>query len=199
MQPNKIINGAIWNVTRKWVSISSSPAPQSTTNVAANTVYKSHQPAVQHTGFRVEPNYPSQDGGEKRGRRSGRRQKQGLTFAGEEQQGREVTPARSNRGGLRFLSRRGATGGSERRPARSNQGQRSVRSGRLNNGWVAERQQWGGSRSSCRWKKMGGSRSLWQPADKGGSRSKLGRSRGPREGRRRAAGCCFAKGSPGGD
>ncbi|KAL2520390.1 hypothetical protein Fot_24313 [Forsythia ovata] len=38
MQPNKIINGAIWNVTRKWVSSSSSPAPQSTTNFAANTV-----------------------------------------------------------------------------------------------------------------------------------------------------------------
>ncbi|KAL2537036.1 hypothetical protein Fot_18427 [Forsythia ovata] len=112
------------------------------------------------------------------------------TFHGEwqaEDKGTEVPfTARSNRGER-------ATAGEEQ------PGSAFSRSGRLNNGWVAERQQWGGSRSSCRRKKMGGSRSLWQPADKGGSRSKLGRSRGPREGRRRAAGCCFAKGSPGGD
>ncbi|KAL2552694.1 Uncharacterized protein Fot_06313 [Forsythia ovata] len=118
------------------------PAPQSTTNVAANTVYKSHQPAVQHTGFGVEPNYPSQDGGEIRGRRSGRRQKQGLRSAGEEQQGRAVPPARSNRG------ERGSAGeevngqrSGARRPSEQN-GSRNEKNGSLAEQLPAERNGW---------------------------------------------------------
>ncbi|KAL2488413.1 hypothetical protein Fot_41705 [Forsythia ovata] len=91
--------------------------------------------------------------------------------------------------------RRGATGGSEVPPARRLRVSVQSRAGRL--------KKMGRSRSSCRRNKMGGGAygsrmaaggQKWG-AERNGSLAKWG----PREGRRRAAGFCFAKGSPGGD